>query len=142
MEYVALVIFFLLSAGYFTAFGLNIYRKNGFREQDVETVTGQLTGETVERKSTDRRFSDQKQKKTVVTYSYQVNGVKYDCECTLLDRFKAMPASTKVIYQRKRPQMAYLPEFEEPDTKGMRGFYLSAALFFLLSALLYIFVAM
>ena len=140
MEYIALGIFFLLSAGYFTAFGLTVYRKNGFRQQDVETVTGQLTGQTVERQIAARRYSERKQKKTVVTYSYQVNGVKYDCECTLLDRFKAVPASTKVVYQRKRPQMSYLPEFEEPDTKGMRGFYLSGALFFLLSALLFLFI--
>jgi hypothetical protein len=38
--------------------------------------------------------------------------------------------------------MSYLPEFEEADTKGTRGFYLSAALFFLLSALLFIFIGM
>ena len=142
MEYIALGIYLLLSAGYFTAFGLTVYRKNGFREQDVETVTGQLTGETVERKAVTRHFSDQKQKRTVVTYSYQVNGVTYDCECTILDRFQAMPASTRVTYQRRRPRMSYLPDFEEPDTKGMRGFYLSAALFFLIAALLFVFVAM
>ena len=142
MEYVALVILFLLSAGYFTAFGLTIYRKNGFRVQDVETVTGQLTGETVERKATTHRFSKKKHKKTIATYTYYVNGKAYQCECTLLDHFKAMPASTKVVYQRRRPQLSYLPEFEEADTKGTRGFYLSAALFVLLSALLFIFIGM
>ena len=60
----------------------------------------------------------------------------------MMSMIKAVPASTKVVYQRKRPQMSYLPEFEEPDTKGMRGFYLSGALFFLLSALLFIFIGM
>ena len=142
MEYVALVIFFLLSAGYFTAFGLTVYRQNGFREQDVETVLGQLTGQTVERKATAHRFSDEKHKKTVVTYTYYVNNEAHECECVLLDRFQAMPASTKVVYQRKRPYMAYLPEFEKPDVKGMRMFYLCAALFFLLGALLYVLIAM
>ena len=142
MEYIALGIFFLLSAGYFTAFGLTIYRKNGFRQQDVETVTGQLTGQTVERQIAAHRFSDEKHKRTVVTYTYYVNNEKYECECVILDRFQAMPASTRVIYQRKRPRMSYLPEFEEADTKGTRGFYLSAALFFLLSALLFIFIGM
>ena len=139
MEYVSLVIFFLLSAGYFAAFGLTIYRKNGFREQDVEIVTGQLTGETVERKVVAHGFSDQKQKKTVATYTYYVNGEAHHCECVLLDRFKSMPASTKVVYQRKHPYMAYLPEFEKPDVKGMRIFYLCAALFFLISSLLVLF---
>lgn len=138
MEYVALVILFLLSAGYFTAFGLTIYRKNGFRVQDVETVTGQLTGETVERKATTHRFSEKKHKKTIATYTYYVNGKAYQCECTLLDHFKAMPASTKVVYQRRRPQLSYLPEFEEADLKGMQGFYFWGGLFFLLSALIYI----
>ena len=103
-----------------------------------ELTTGQLTGETVERKATAHRFSDEKHKKTVVTYTYYVNNEPYQCECVLLDRFQAMPASTRVVYQRKRPEYAYLPEFEEPDVKGMRVYYLCSAVFFLLAAVLFI----
>jgi hypothetical protein len=102
----------------------------------VELTTGQLTGETVERNATTRSLSDEKHKKTVVTYTYYVNNERYQCECVLLDRFQAMPASTKVVYQRKRPEYAYLPEFEAADTKGLANVHLATAIFFLLSALL------
>lgn len=142
MEYGALAIFFLLSIGYFAAWYWTRRHKNGFEESRIEVTTGQLTGETVERNATAHRFSDEKHKRTVVTYTYYVNNEKYECECVILDRFQAMPASTRVTYQRRRPRMSYLPDFEEPDTKGMRGFYLSAALFFLIAALLFVFVAM
>jgi hypothetical protein len=90
----------------------------------------------VERNAIAHRFSDAKHKKTVVTYTYYVNNEPYQCECVLLDRFQAMPASTKVVYQRKRPEYSYLPEFEEADTKGLANVHLATAIFFLLSAVL------
>ena len=136
MEYGALAIFFLLSIGYFAAWYWTRKHKNGFEESRVELTTGQLTGETVERNATAHRFSDEKHKRTVVTYTYYVNNEKYECECVILDRFQAMPASTRVVYQRKRPEYAYLPEFEEPDPKGMSTYHLCSAIFFLLAAVL------
>ena len=142
MEYVALAIFFVLAAGYLTAFGLTVSSKNGFKDGLTEITTGQLTGQTVERKAPARRFSEEKHKKTVVTYTYYVNNVAYQCECILLDRYQAVPASTRVVYQRKQPQMAYLPEFEQADVKGLRIFYLCAGVFFLMAALLYLFIGL
>ena len=135
MEYGALAIFILLAIGYFAAWYWTRKHQNGFEESRIEMTTGQLTGETVERKAITRSFSDEKHKRTVVTYTYYVNNEKYQCECVLLDRFQAVPASTRVVYQRKRPEYAYLPELEEADIKGMRAYYLSVAIFFLASAL-------
>ena len=126
----------LLSAFYFLSWFRTRRNKNGFHEDLTETAIGQLTGETVQRNVPSGSLSGKTHKKTTVTYAYQVDGTTYQCECVVLDRFQAMPASTKVVYQKKNPQVCYLPEFEKVDEKGMQLSYLGLGLLFLVLAAL------
>lgn len=136
MDIIMPIILILLSAFYFVSWFRSRRNKNGFHEDLTETAVGQLTGETVQRKVPSNSLSGKTHKKTTVTYAYQVEGVTYQCECVVLDRFQAMPASTRVIYQRKHPKLSYLPEYEEPDNKGMQPVLLTGGVFFLLMGLL------
>ena len=136
MDIIMPIILILLSAFYFVSWFRSRRNKNGFHEDLTETAVGQLTGEAVQRKVPSNSLSGKTHKKTTVTYAYQVEGVTYQCECVVLDRFQAMPASTRVIYQRKHPKLSYLPEFEEPDNKGMQPVLLTGGVFFLLMGLL------
>ena len=136
MDIIIPIVLIALSAFYFVSWVRSRRSKNGFREDLTETAIGQLTGETVQRKAPSSSLSGKTHKKTTVTYAYQVDGVIYQCECVVLDRFQAMPASTRVVYQRKHPNISYLPEFEKPDEKGMQLIMVSGGVFFLLMGLL------
>ena len=136
MDYIIPIFLFLLSGFYWMNWSQSRQRKNGFRKDLTETVIGQRTDEKVQRKARKKAFSDQTCKKTTVIYSYQVDGVTYACECVVLDHFQALPASTRVTYQRKNPQFSYLPDFEKPDEKGMQPMLLTGAIFFLLIGIL------
>ena len=142
MEYIALAIFGVLTVVYFMLW-LRIRRdRNGFREELTTLTSGRLTNQVVQRKGKSGALGDEGNKKTQVTYTYEVNGVTYHCACTLVNHFRPVPASTKVVYQLKHPDMAYLPEFEKPDVKGMGAFYLSGAILFFSMALVYIIFGM
>ena len=142
MEFVALGIVAALAVVYFLLWNKIRKEQNGFRADLTEVTVGQLTNQVVHRKGKGGSFEDEPHKKTQVTYTYQVNEVNYRCDCTVIDRFKPMPASTKVVYQRKDPKMAYMPEFEEPDVKGMSSFYLSGTILFVLMAVLFLIFAL
>ena len=139
MDYIILVAVFLL-AGVDLWLYLRIHREqNGFRADLTEEAVAQLIDQVVYRKG---KSGDDAHKKTVVSYRFQVGEVIYQTECTLVDHFRPVPSSTKVVYQPKNPKMAYLPEFEKPDTKGMSLFYLCGSLLFCLLGILYFVIGM
>ena len=124
MDYIAPILLVIFSIFYWVSWANSRRTKNGFREDLTDCTVGQLTGETVQRKAHAGGLSAQTHKKTTVVYTYQVDDKSYTCETVVLDRFQAMPASTKVVYQKKNPQVCYLPEFEKMDEKGMQLSYL------------------
>lgn len=136
MDIIIPIVLIALSAFYFVSWVRSRRSKNGFREDLTETAIGQLTGETVQRNVPSGSLSGKTHKKTTVTYAYQVDGTTYQCECVVLDRFQAMPASTRVVYQRKHPKLSYLPDFEKPDETGMGLVLLSGGIFFLVMGVL------
>ena len=142
MEYVVLALVFVLAVVYMALWVRIRRNQNGFCDGMVEVTVGQLVAQSVQRKGKTGTFGDETHKKTQVTYRYQVNDVTYDCHCTIIDHFRPMPASTRVAYQRKNPQMSYLPEFEAPDVKGMSSFYLSGSVLFFVIGVLYILFGM
>ena len=114
--------------------------QNGFRPDLTEEAVAQLSEHIVYRKGKDG--NDDQRKRTQIAYRFQVGDVTYQTECTLVDHFRPIPASTKVVYQRKNPQMAYLPEFEKPDVKGMSAVHLSGAILFFLLAVLFVIIGL
>ena len=138
LEYVALGIVVMLAIVYLALWFKTRREQNGFRPDLTLTVSAQLTDQVIQRKEKTSAFGEKVHKLTKVTYSYQVEGETYHCECTLVDHFKPVPASTKVICQRKRPQISVLPEFEKVDQKGMSVFYLSGSILFWILAAMYV----
>ena len=136
MDYIAPILLIIFSVFYWASWANCRRTKNGFREDLTDCTVGQLTGETVQRKAHAGGLSAQTHKKTTVVYTYEVDGKPYTCETVVLDRFQAMPASSKVVYQKKNPQVCYLPEFEKVDEKGMQLSYLGLGLLFLVLAAL------
>ena len=139
MDYIILVAVFLL-AGVDLWLYLRIRREqNGYRTDLTEETVAQLIDQVVYRKG---KSGNEAHKKTVVSYRFQVSEVTYQTDCTLVDHFRPVPASTKMVFQRKNPQMAYLPEFEKPDVLGMSLFYLCGSVLFFLLGVLYLIIGM
>ncbi|MBQ9842670.1 MAG: hypothetical protein IJO31_00790 [Oscillospiraceae bacterium] len=126
----AAIILFIFAAAFLVALILNLRYELGFQDRFTGEIYAQLTHEKVERNIRLTKWGEACHKRTTATYSYMVNGVQYNHVCTVIDRFKRMPSSSKLIYQLKNPQAAYLPEFESCSLKGMRVFILFGMLLF------------
>ena len=114
---IIVAIFYAFSLMLFSMLIGMLWYERGFRAERTGTVYAQLTEETVERKVRTSKWDEPKHKRTNAVYSYVVNGIQYHRSCSVIDRFKPMPSSTKLIYQQKKPKAAYLPEFEVCSSK-------------------------
>ena len=129
-----MVITRLIAGLFFLAFFVGwiwaLRRKLGLERGNTCTLSAQLTNEKVEKNVNKTQWGDWKHKRTTATYSYIVNGIRYDRTCVVYDRVKPMPSSSKLIYQKKYPKVAYLPEFEPANEKGFCLFLFVGMLLF------------
>lgn len=116
--FVASLILGLFFVAFFIGWILALRRMLGFREGHTCTVYAQLTDEKVEKNVNQSQCGEWNHKRTTATYSYTVNDIRYSHKCVVYDRLKSMPSSIKLIYQKKCPKAAYIPEFEPNMEKG------------------------
>ena len=91
---------------------LSACENHGFRKQLTDITIGQLIHTEIERNVHIKKAEKNTHKWICATYMYKVYDNSYTKKCIVIDRYKPMPCSTKVIYQKRKPQYAYLPEFE------------------------------
>ena len=124
----------LILGVFFVAFFIGwicvLRRKLGFREGHTCMIYAQLTDEKVKKNVNKSQFGEWNHKRTTATYSYTVNDIRYSHQCVVYDRLKPMPSSSKLIYQKKYPKVAYLPEFEPANEKGFCLFLFVGMLLF------------
>lgn len=105
-------------------------RVRGFRTGKSEVTVGVLSHMEYEKNVKIHRWEDRGHKWICGTYTYIVDGIKFDAQCIVIDRSGALPSSTRVIYQSKRPRIAYLPEFQKaPREGGYSILFIFAAVF-------------
>ena len=106
------------------------HRDRGFRTGESEVTVGVLSHMEYKKNVKIQRWEDRGHNWIRGTYTYIVDGTKFAAQCIVIDRSGALPSSTKVIYQSKRPRIAYLPEFQKAPREGDYSIlYFFAAMF-------------